>query len=172
MAIEKKEKLTVTPVRRRKRERLAERRPYEYWTDVDRLFDQFRSNFEDMLWYPRTNFLDLSEQKRSPSMDVADLGDKYQLTVELPGISKGDISIEVTSHDIEISAEKKTVEEEKKKNWLRRERSSSSFYRYLELPEELKTNDVDAEFKDGVLKLTLPKVEPTPVSESKKVKVK
>jgi HSP20 family protein len=167
----KKEKLTVTPSKG-KEKALMERRPYEYGTDIDRLFDQFRSNFEDLLWYPRTNFLDLSEQRRTPSMDVVDLGDKYQLTVELPGISKDDINIEVTPHDIEISAEKKTQEEERKKNWLRRERSSTGFYRYLELPEELKTADVDAEFKDGILKLTLPKIEPKPASETKKVKIK
>jgi HSP20 family protein len=166
----KKEKLAITSSNRKKVE-LMERRPYDYWNDVDRLFDQFRSNFEDLLWYPRTNLWNLSDQIRTPSMDIVDFGDKYQLTVELPGISKDDINIEVTPKDIEISAEKKTEEEEKRKNWLKRERSSTSFYRYLELPEELKTNDVDAQFKDGVLTLTLPKVEPKRHHESKKVKV-
>jgi HSP20 family protein len=167
----KKEKITVKPTQRKKGE-LVERRPYDNLTDIDRLFDQFRANFEDLLWYPRMNLRDFSEQIRTPSMDVVDLGDKYQLTVEMPGISRDDINIEVTPNDLEISAEKKTQDEEKRKNWLKRERSSTSFYRYLELPEELKTNDVDAQFKDGILTLTLPKVEPKRTHESKKVKVK
>jgi HSP20 family protein len=47
-----------------------------------------------------------------------------------------------------------------------------SFYRALELPEELKTDNVDAEFKDGVLTLKLPKVEPKPEYKAKKVNIK
>ncbi len=167
----KKEKLTIKPSERTKGE-LIERRPFNYMMDMDRLFNQFRSNFEDLIWNPRANFLNLSEEFRTPSMDVVDLGDKYQLTVEMPGMSREEINIEVTPNDVEISAEKKTEEEEKKKNWLKRERSATSFYRYLELPEELKTNDIDAQFKDGILTLTLPKVEPKPSHESKKVKVR
>ena len=58
------------------------------------------------------------------------------------------------------------------KNWLRRERSSTSFYRALELPEELKTDNVDAEFSDGILTVKLPKVEPKPEHKPKKVKIK
>jgi len=167
----KKEKLAIKPYVG-KRGALAEAKPFNYWIDMDRLFDQFRSNFEDLLWNPKMNLMNLSDEIRTPSMDVADFGDKYQLTVEMPGISKDDINIEITPNDVEISAEKKTEEEEKRKNWLRRERSSMSFYRHLQLPEELKTNDVDAQFKDGVLTLTLPKVKSKPPYESKKVKVK
>jgi HSP20 family protein len=172
MAVQKKkkEKLAAKPTVRKKGE-LIERRPFNYMMDMDRLFNQFRSNFEDLLLNPRTNLLNLSEEIRTPSMDVVDLGDKFQLTVEMPGISKEDINIEVTPNDVEISAEKKTEEEVKRKNWLQRERSSTSFYRYLELPEALKTNDIDAQFKDGILTLTLPKVEPKPSHESKKVRV-
>ena len=68
--------------------------------------------------------------------------------------------------------ERETSEEEKNKNWLRRERSSTNFYRHLELPEELKTDSVEAEMKDGVLTIKLPKVEPKPEFKTTKVKIK
>jgi HSP20 family protein len=147
------------------------RRPYELWSNMDRLFDQFRSNFDDLFWGPETSFLTSSEF-RTPLMDIMDLGDKYEMHVEMPGIKKEDINIEVTPTMVEISAEHKETSEKKGKNWLRQERSSTDFYRCLELPEELKTGNVDAELKDGVLRLSLPKAEPKPKFETKKVKIK
>jgi len=146
---------------------IAPRTPFALWTDMDRLFDQFRSNFDDLFWNPTTAITE-----RTPVTDVADLGDKYEMRLEMPGIPKEDIDIEVDSNCVEISAQHDESKEEKDKNWLRRERSMMSFYRSFELPEELKTDKVDAELKDGVLMLTIPKLEPKPKRESKKVKIK
>ena len=105
-------------------------------------------------------------------MDVADLGNKYEMKVEMPGIPKDKINIDVSPNAIEISAKHETSEDEKKKNWLRRERSSTSFYRRAELPDEIKSDQVEAEFKDGVLTVALPKVKPKPEYKTKKVKIK
>ncbi len=143
------------------------RRPTDLWTDFDRLFDQFRSNFDDLLWNPTT-----AMRERTPLMDIKDHGDKYEMNVEMPGIPKEDINIEVTPNTIEISAEHEESDESKEKNFLRRERSTTSFHRSLELPEELKTDSIDAELEDGVLNISLPKLEPKPKKESKKVKIK
>ena len=162
----KKNKLAVKDEERQPTD-IALRRPYDLWTDMDRLFDSFRSSFDDIFWNPTTSI-----RERTPPMDIADLGDRYEIHVEMPGIPKDDINIEVTSNNIEISAEHKEQSEDKGKNWLRRERGSTSFYRSLEVPEELKTDKVDAELKDGILNLTLPKLEPKPKQESKKVKIK
>ena len=166
----KKDKLMVKPDRKKQGE-IVERRPFDMWTNMDQLFDQFRTNLDDIFWHPRSSMLSTYEH-RLPSMDVADLGDKYELKVEIPGIPKEDINIEVTPCDVEITAEHKNVEDEKGKNWLRRERSTMSFYRCIELPEELKADNVEAEMNHGVLKLTLPKVEPKPKHKSKKIKIK
>ena len=68
--------------------------------------------------------------------------------------------------------EKQEGEEEEQKNWVRRERRSMSYYRNFELPEHIKSDQVEAELKDGILKVMLPKVEPKPEHESKKVKIK
>jgi HSP20 family protein len=105
-------------------------------------------------------------------MDVADLGNRYEMKVEIPGISKENINIEVSPTNIEISAKHETEEDEENKNWLRRERSSTSFYRSIEFPDKIKTDTVEAQFKDGILNLSLPKVEPKPEMKSTKVKIK
>jgi len=168
---EKKEKLTVR-TSERPIERRTEQPPRELWTDFDRLFDQFRSNFEDLIWYPRGNMINSSLRTRTPPTDVVDLGDKYELSVEMPGVPKKNIDIKVTPNEVEISAENKTEAEEKGKNWLRRERSSMSFYRNFMLPEELRTDEADAELKDGILMLSLPKLEPKPHHMPKKINIR
>lgn len=165
---DKKEKLAVIP--KEKGEKMTQR-PYALWSDVDQLFDRFRSSFDDLFWGPQTEFLTPVDY-RTPPMDVVDLGDKYEMHVEMPGIKKEDINIEVTPTTIEICAEHMESSEKKGKNWLRQERSRTDFYRSLEFPEDLKTENVEAELKDGVLTLSLPKAEPKPMFEATKVKIK
>jgi HSP20 family protein len=167
----KKNKLSVKPKKKEKME-IAERRPYDIWSDFDQMFNRFRSDIDDLFWTPYKRFPLTFSEFRTPSTDVVDHGDKYEVCVEMPGIPKNDINIEVTPNSIEISAEHQESEEEEKKNWLRRERSSMSYYRSFELPEEIKSDEVDAEFKDGILTVMLPKVEPKPERKSKKVNIK
>ncbi len=167
----KKDKLAVRPTEE-KDERITPRRPYDLWTDMDQLFDQFRTNFNDLFWRPNTSPLSTFDDLRTPMMDVADLGNKYEMKAEIPGIPKEHINIDVSPNSIEISARHETVEDEKNKNWLRRERNSMSFYRSVEFPDKIKTDMVEAEFKDGVLNLSLPKAEPKPEIKSTKVKIK
>lgn len=168
---EKKNKLSIRPTR--KVGDITVRRPYDYWMDIDRIFDDFRTQFDDFFWPPtHRGELVPDIRNRNPPMDIADLGDKYEMHVEMPGIPKEDINIEVTQNSIEISAEHEESREDKDKNWLRRERSSMSFYRSLELPEEIKSDNVDAEFKNGILTVMFPKIEPKQKHKSNKVKIK
>ncbi len=172
------------PIRREKKNKLMERpktnkgeittrRPYDLWWDMDRLFDNFRTEFDDLLWpWTGTNDLTNYSQRRIPPMDVADMGDHYEMRLEMPGIPKDNIDIQVTQNGIEIKAECDETKEKKGKNWLRRECSGMSFYRAVELPEDLKTDKVDAELKDGVLTVSLPKTEPKPEYKAKKVQIK
>jgi HSP20 family protein len=167
----KKDKLALQPTEGKQGE-ITERRPYDLWTDMDQLFDQFRNNFEDLFWRPHSSLHTPFDSQRTPMMDAADLGNKYEMKVEMPGIPKENISIDVSPNNIEISAKHETAEDEKNKNWLRRERSSMSFYRSVEFPDKIKTDTVEADFKDGVLNLSLPKAEPKPEFKSTKVKIK
>ncbi len=165
---DKKEKLAIIP---KQKTEIITPRPYQLRSEMDKLFDRFRSNFDELFWEPRSDFF-ISPDYQTPLMDVVDQGDKYEMRVEMPGIKKEDINIEVTPTTLEISAKHKENIEEKGKNWLRQERSSMDFYRSLELPEKVKTGNVDAELKDGVLVLSLPKAEPKPKLQSTKIKIK
>jgi HSP20 family protein len=159
--------------RKQKKGELTERRPYDIWRDMDSLFDSFRSGFDDLFWPSQgTNTLTTYIQDRTPPMNIADLGDHYEMRLEVPGIPKENIEIEVKQNGLEIKAECDETTEEKGKNWLKRECSGTSFYRSIELPEDLNTNKVDAELKHGVLTVTLPKLEPKPAQKSKKIKIK
>ena len=168
---EKKNKLAIKPTK--KVDDITVRRPYDLWVDVDRMFDDFRTQFSDLLLpWSQGDELTTYAMDRVPLMDIADLGDKYEMHVEMPGIPKEDIEIEVTPNNIEICADHEESKEDKDKNWLRRERSNMSYFRSLELPEEVKSDHVDAEFKNGILTVMLPKVKPKPKHKTSKVKIK
>jgi len=169
---EKKGKLTVRPSE-------EERKPIfmrtgNLWSEMDRMFDDFKSGFDDLMWpwrHQRESTAPLV-YRRTPPLDVADQGDRYEMNVEMPGIPKDAVNIEVTPTTIEISAKYEQSNEDTDKTWLRRERSCMSFYRALEFPEDVRPDDVEAEFKDGVLRVSLPKREPGPEHKPRKVKVK
>jgi HSP20 family protein len=174
MAIRKdrKNKLVVRPSQ--DRGEITGMQPVDIWSEMDRMFDNFRTNFDDLFWPwgTRTQPITTMAERRTPPMDIADMGDHYEMRLEMPGIPKDKINIEVTQNTIEVSAQYEENKEDKDKNWLRKERNSMSFYRALELPEELKTTNVDAELKEGVLRVKLPKVEPKPEHKPKKVQIK
>lgn len=168
-----KEKL---PVRSKKRKggEVFEPGRYEVFKEMDRLFNQFRSSFNDLFYrtVPQESTPESETALMAPVADVVDHGDEFEMKVELPGVSKDDINIEVTPYNIQVSANKGEEEEKKGKNWLRKERSNLSYYRSFDLPDEIKSDNVEAEMKDGILSVTMPKENPTPSYESKKVKVK
>lgn len=166
---EKNNKMTIRP--KVQKEVITTWRPYDLWTDMNQLFNSFRSNFDDLFW-PWRDSNTLTTSQRSPLMDVMDMGNYYQMRLEMPGISKDNVNIQVTQNGIEIKAESDDTKEEKDKKWLRRECSGVSYYRSIEFPEDLKTDDVDAELKDGLLTINLPKLEPKPSQEPKKINVK
>ncbi|NOZ76087.1 MAG: Hsp20/alpha crystallin family protein, partial [Euryarchaeota archaeon] len=142
-----------------RRGEITTRRPFELWMDLDRMFEQFRSSFDDLFWpFGRSASPVEFGDVRTPPMDVVDMGDRYEMKVEMPGISKEDIDIQVTSNGVEISARHEEEKEDKGRTWLRRERSSTGFYRSLEFPEEIRTDGVEAKLKNGVLTLSLPKL--------------
>jgi len=150
---------------------LAGRHPDEMWPDIDRLLEDFRSAFDDLFWNPPGGqLIRQMGLPRYPPMNIEDTGKEYILTMETPGIKKEDVSIEVSDTTLEVSAETKSEEEKRDKNYLRRERSVSKFYRCMDLPEEIKTDEIDAKLERGILKITLPKKEPKEI-EKKKVKV-
>ena len=164
--------------RKEKKEGLV---PRDYWgpawvspvsmlSDMDRLFDDFRTDWENTFMVPGSFATDFVRQ---PLIDLADNGKEYVVKAEVPGIKKEDLNIEITENGVEISGQTAidTSQEDKEKGYLRRERRYSSFYRNLPLPDTVLTDKAEAELKDGVLTVRLPKASP-PEKKTKKVQVK
>ncbi len=142
------------------------------WTNLDRVFDNFRKDLENSI----ASFPSLS-MPPFPKMpetrcDVVDEGNQYSVTMDVPGVKKNEIDLNVTDNSIEISAKHKEESEKKKKNYLRKERSEVSYYRTLPLSEKVVAGRVNAKLVDGVLTITLPKQKPTPHSKKKSITVR
>jgi HSP20 family protein len=94
-----------------------------------------------------------------PAIDVSDDDQHYAISVEVPGASKDDIHVELQEGMLTIRGEKKVEREEKKEQRRYVERSYGSFSRSLRLPPDADADRLEASFKDGVLRLTIPKTE-------------
>lgn len=101
--------------------------------------------------------------KWTPRLDVTESEGNIEVKAELPGLERKDIDISLERDLLVIKGEKKHEKEESEKHFYRKERRYGSFYRALRLPAEVESEKIDATYKDGVLKITLPKTE-----ESKK----
>jgi HSP20 family protein len=159
-------KKTIVPVQK---ESLPARR--EDWNpfallrqEMNSLFDNFFSGFAPEPFETRLGAF-------SPRVDIAETDKEIKVTAELPGMDDKDIDVALTKDMLTIKGEKKEEKEEKGKNYYRMERSYGSFSRSIPLPSEIDTNKVKADFKKGILTVTLPKT-PQAIKETKKIQVK
>lgn len=95
----------------------------------------------------------------SPSVDVVEDKDNFTLTVELPGMSKKDLSINYEDGQLTVSGERKYENTDEGNNYLRREIRYGKFSRSFKVTTDIKIDDISATFKDGLLSITLPKAE-------------
>jgi len=95
----------------------------------------------------------------APAIDVYEEKDRYVVKAELPGVKREDVSLSLTDDVLTIKGERRYEKEEKQEGFLRVESAYGAFQRVLQLPQSVKAEAVAAEFKDGILKITLPKVE-------------
>ncbi len=101
-----------------------------------------------------------------PKIDITEDEKTISVHAELPGLSKEDVKVTVSDENIlTIRGEKKREEKTDKKNYHRIERSYGEFVRSVPLPVEVKTDEIEAKFVNGVLSITLPKIEPVKPKE-------
>ncbi|MDB5227491.1 MAG: Hsp20/alpha crystallin family protein [Bacteroidota bacterium] len=93
----------------------------------------------------------------SPFWNIWDAGDEYKVRISVPGLSKKDIKLGVNGNNLIISSDTESQNEKSKKNYIAREYSYSSWSRTISLPEKVDPEDIKIRYKDGVLKLDLPK---------------
>ena len=94
-----------------------------------------------------------------PAMDLVETEDHFILRADLPGLSEGDVSIELEDNVLTVSGERKSAHEERKEGYHRVERAYGQFARSLTLPEGVKADDIAASFDRGVLEVRIPKPE-------------
>jgi len=143
---------------------------------MDRLFDRFAGGFGfpsvqrmfdvEPLWRD-----DTVPGMTLPAVDVSEDDKAFKITAELPGMSEKNIDVTVTGDLVVLKGEKQQEREEKGKNRYLSERSYGSFQRSFYLPEGVARDKVTAEFKDGVLTVTLPKTVEAQ-AQQKKIEVK
>ena len=122
-------------------------------TDIDRWFG------EDWFGLDMTRgnlYNDLMDRSWKPAVDIEEKDGKYVLKVELPGMKKEDIHVELKDGYLVLRGERNFEQEDKKKNYHRIERAYGTFERSFSIPEGVKEKDIHAQFKDGVLELTMP----------------
>jgi HSP20 family protein len=139
----------------------------EMTTEMDRFFDE--AGWPTFRW-PALRRPTFEAGSFTPSIDVFEKDNRLVTRVDLPGLKKEDVKVEVTDGQLAISGERKTEAEEKKEDFYRCERAYGSFYRVVPLPEGVKLDDVKATFIDGVLEVSVP-VPAAPKPEVRTVQV-
>lgn len=141
--------------------------------EIDRLFDSAFAGFG----LPSTRrLLDgtwADEQWLRPSVDVAGDANKYEIKLDLPGLTENDISVEVRGDTLVVKGEKQeSVEDNKDKKFYRVERRYGSFQRTLSLPDDAAVDDISATLKNGVLTLEIPRREVKDQADAKRIPIR
>jgi HSP20 family protein len=135
--------------------------------EIDRLFSRFFRTSKPLLGFGREGReLAKYESFRAPLADIRETENFVIATFELPGADKNDIELNVDENRIEVKVEKKAEKEVKKKGAYSYEARSHQYYRALPLPAEVESEKIEAVYKDGILKVEIPKVKK--VKEKKK----
>lgn len=117
------------------------------------LFEELFNNFlKDETGITTTQFT-------KPAVNILEESDKYVLELAIPGMKKEDIEVKIENKQLIISSSKEQKEEEIKENFIKMEYNYDSFKRVFTLPDSINSNEIDAEYKDGILNLSLMKKE-------------
>jgi HSP20 family protein len=129
----------------------------EPFREIDTLQRQMNRLFDRLM--PTTNGGERSGFMFSPAAELEETDDVIRLKLELPGLEAKDINIEATPESISISGERKTETRNEENGITRSEFRYGKFQRIIPLPSQIQNSKVQAEYKDGILQLTLPKAE-------------
>lgn len=151
-------------------------RPFDIFRrDVDRLFDDFALNpFRLPLRRPAFDlepFWSADSWVAQPAMDLVERDNAFELSAEMPGLDEKNVEVNVVSGVLTVKGHKEEDKAEKKEDFHLRERRFGSFVRSVRLPESVDAEHIEAAFKNGVLKVTLPK-KPEAQTPVKKIEVK
>lgn len=121
--------------------------------EMDRLFDEMttetvRPSITPLAW---------GREFATPNIDETEDDKAFYVSIELPGMDEKDVDVMLSGRLLTVRGEKKEDEKQEGKDYYRRERTFGSFRRTLELPGEVDESKIEAAFKKGVLRITLPR---------------
>jgi HSP20 family protein len=128
--------------------------------EMDRLWDRFFGEWPT---------LEPVRREWAPFLDVSETKNNIVVRAEVPGLEPKDIDISLIGGVLTIKGEKKQEKEEKDENYHRIERNYGTFTRSVRVPQEVQSDKIEATYKNGVLKITLPKSEE---AKKKEIKIK
>lgn len=130
---------------------------------MDRFFDQMWGNDAFDLQTQA-----LAEPVFAPSCDINETDSHFLLTFDIPGVKKDEVKIDIRDNMLTVSGERKEEREETRRGMTRSERFYGSFERSFALPMNVKGDEIEANYADGVLRVAIPKAEPT---QAKQIKI-
>ena len=126
--------------------------------DKRRFFPPLSNWFDDFFGENDSLFADWNRMLTTPAVNVVEHDEHFRIEVAVPGMKKEDFKVSVEENTLVLMAETKREVEEDEDNFKRREFNFTSFKRTFWLPENVNTEDIKAEYKDGVLTVTLKKL--------------
>ncbi len=133
--------------------------PYKELSDLQRTMNNVFGAWPGLMRRGESDEEGLMEGGWMPSVDIYEEKDKIMVTAELPGMKKEEIDVQIGDGRLTIKGERKMENEDKKDNYHRVERFYGTFTRSFTLPDTIDEENISANYKDGLLKLTLPKTE-------------
>jgi HSP20 family protein len=143
--------------------------PNSQFSDFRRGFDILNTMLNE-LTVPNNN--DRFQSDFNPSVNTREGEFAYHIEVDLPGMKKDDIDIQIEDNNLIISGERKIKKELKEENYYKIESSYGKFKRSFSLPEDVDLENIHASSTDGVLEVVVPKLEKEKIEKTKKIKIK
>ncbi len=148
--------------KRKESEELDLYRPFE---EIQRVIDRF---FEE---FPRIWPVAISNEVFTPAVDISETDKSYEFEIELPGMKRENVQIEVNNGILTVSGEKREEKKEEKKGYKKVERSYGKFERSFSLPPDVDDKNISARFENGLLNISIPK-SPEAKQSRRKIEIK
>mgnify|MGYP002760763938 FL=1 len=134
---------------------MSSRNPFE---ELERVFSRMSQQFDETTGIRELEVPGLGRGYESPTVDLVERDDEFVLAIDLPGFEREDLEVKTTDRTLRVQAEKEATFDEERDRFVRHERRQQSIDRSIRLPSQVNPEKVDAEMRNGVLTVTLPRV--------------
>ncbi len=129
--------------------------PYSPFREIEAMQRQMNRLFDNLVGFTEEGY----STSFVPAAEIEETEQALHLKLEVPGLDPKDLNVEVTANAVSISGERKSATRTEEQGMVRSEFRYGKFQRVIPLPTRIQNNNVQAEYKDGILHLTLPKTE-------------